>query len=105
MNNEEKKNRYYNSIMGYIEPGYKSKTINCKDCNEEFYYINSKKELLEIIEKNINEENNFGYDMVKLMTKFYYPGADQISFHEEKQICSCCYIYRDKKPWYIKCFR
>ena len=94
----KQKEEYYKAILSdvYIEPDFQSKKVACKVCKEYFYYINSKEELLKLIEETVKENENFPMEMIKLMGRFYYPGADLISFHEKEGICSCCYVNKPK---------
>jgi len=101
------KDKYYKNkledVYVYIDPDYASRKVKCKVCKEEFYFINSKEELLKIINETMDETKEFGLEMIKLMTKFYYPGADHIHFHMENNICSCCYVKRPKTSFTTKC--
>lgn len=97
----KEKELYYRRLKDdvYIDPEYKSKVLQCKVCKYDFHFINSKKELIQLIEDNIREENDFSLEMIKLKTIFDYPGADTIYFHNDKDenICSCCYVNKPKK--------
>lgn len=94
----KQKEEYYKAILSgvYIDPDYQSKKVVCKVCKDDFYYINSKEEVLKLIEETLKDNENFPIEMIKLMTRFYYPGADSIYFHEKEGICSCCYANKPK---------
>lgn len=89
---------YYNIWLSnvYIDPEYKSKKIVCNVCLEDFYFINSKDELLKLIQETLIDNDNFPLEMIKLMRRFYYPGADYICFNEKKGLCSYCCLNKPK---------
>jgi len=99
----KEKEAYYKMLVGevYVDPQYRSKTVKCKVCNEDFHYINSKEELLNLVNA-IDDKGDFGLEMAKLMTKFYFPGRSTSNFHDENMICSCCYINKPKKSFKSK---
>lgn len=88
----KKKEDYYRDLLDdiYIEEDYQSKTVNCTVCNDNFYYINSKEELMKLVD-TIDENGDFPLEMVKLVTKYHYPGQRAILFNEEEQKCLSCY--------------
>ena len=98
------KEAYYKWLLSsvYVEPDYKSHVVKCKVCKYDFHYVNSKKELLKLIEENVDENGYFPLEMIKLMKQFDYPGADSISFHKNEGICACCYLHKPKESFLSK---
>lgn len=94
----KQKEEYYKGLLSevYIDADYRSKKVACKVCKEYFYFINSKEQLLKLIEKTVEDNEKFPMEMIKLMGRFYYPGAHEIYFHEKEGICSCCYVNKPK---------
>lgn len=96
---KEKEYHYKNILDGvHIEANYQSKTVKCNVCKDNFYYINSKDELIKLIDETIDENGHFPIEMIKLMSKFYYPGSNSISFLEKEEMCFSCYNIWRKQP-------
>ena len=94
----KEKKLYYEKLKDdvYIDPEYKSKVVKCKVCNDDFHFINNKKELIQLIQNNIDDVNDFAIEMIKLRSKFDYPGANSVYFDSKNTICNYCKVRKPK---------
>ena len=94
----KEKELYYKQLKDdvYIDPEYKSRVVKCKVCNNDFHFINNKKEFIQFIQNNINDDNDFAIEMIKLRSTFDYPGADSVHFDSKNNVCNYCKFHNPK---------
>ena len=102
---EEEKETYLQWISGHtceMEDVPAERT--CSRCNEIYYYIRNKEQLLKAIEEKIKGEKPFRLEMLRFYEFADFAGKDTYYDWGKNNICGCCDMYmrknRNKKGFF-----
>lgn len=95
---EQNKERYYQSILDDIEIDQNAPEKKvCQVCKKDFHFISNKTQLMKLLDEMVDETKPFALEMVRFRQNCYIQGEDSITFHEDINECSHCYLYKDRK--------
>lgn len=88
---EQEKNAYYGKIASKLDVEKDSpERLVCKTCQEIFYFITTKEQLLEAIEEKIKGKTSFDTEIVRFYECSYFAGRDTISDWGSRCVCAFC---------------
>ena len=95
---EQNKERYYQSILDNIEIDQNAPEKKvCQVCKKDFHFISNKAQMMKLLDEMVDETKPFALEMVRFRQNCYIQGEESITFHEDINECSHCYLYKDRK--------
>lgn len=95
---QHEKDEYYGYLAKELPvDDYYPQTKVCTKCNEIFYFIRTKQQLLQAINEKITGTISFDVEMVRLYENSYFAGKDHICDWGDDNICGCCRHYQRRK--------